>query len=131
MAHGSHFRIQNSVFVIWVCRDWGLKPNDSMSNGKGQFFSLLRELTFGVPMRQFLPPALPGDPISGIVRRRSLLEPEPEPAQFMGQAPFVENSSGHGEGGTGQFRGFAAQRIIKQPFFKRFRLRVVFDRPLQ
>src|ERR1700722_16040937 len=49
----------------------------------------------------------------------------------MGQAPFVENSSGHGEGGAGQFRGLAASRIIEQPFFKGFRLRVVFDRLLQ
>ena len=82
-------------------------------------------------MRKLLPSASPGGPLGGIVRGRSLLEPEPELAQCMGQAPFVENSSGHGEGGASQFRGLAAQRIIEQPFFKGFWLRVVFDRPLQ
>src|SRR5580693_8374182 len=82
-------------------------------------------------MRELLTPALSGGPTSGILRRRPLLQPEPELAQRMGQAPFVENSSGHGEGGAGQFRGLAAQRIIEQPFFKGFRLRIVFDRSLQ
>src|ERR1700722_796809 len=49
----------------------------------------------------------------------------------MGQAPFVENGSSHGERGAGQFRGLAAHRVVEQPFFKGFRFWIVFNRPLQ
>jgi hypothetical protein len=106
---------------------------------KGSIRTLIEELgsfvhmsfRFNLATADSIQAALTGDPISAIVRRRSLLEPESELAQCMGQAPFVKNSSGHGEGGAGQFRSLAAQRIIEQPFFKGLRLRVIFDRPSQ
>src|SRR6267378_1332032 len=51
-----------------------------------------------LPIRELLPPASTIavahawllDPIGGIVRRCSLLEPEPELSQRMGEAPFFE-----------------------------------------
>src|SRR5437016_8875966 len=87
------------------------------------------------PIRELLPPAstiavahasLPGT-IGGIVRRRSLLQPEPELSQCVGEAPFFEYSPGHGEGGADQFPRLAGQRIVEQPFFERFRPRIVFN----
>jgi len=46
----------------------------------------------------------------------------------MGQAPFLEHSSGHGESRADQFASLAGRGIVEQPFLECVRLRVVFDR---
>src|SRR5882724_11374814 len=94
-----------------------------------------RSSALDVPIRELLPPAstiavghasLLG-PIGGIVRRRSLFEPEPELSQCMGEAPFLEHGSGHGESGADQFPRLAGQRVVEQPFFECFRPWIVFN----
>ncbi len=66
-----------------------------------------------------------------IIRRCSLFEPGSEFFHRMSQAPFFEYGSRHGGNCTRRFRCAALPRIIQQPFFEGFRIRVVFYCPRQ
>ena len=69
--------------------------------------------------------------ILGIVGRRSLAEPDSKLPQRMGQSPFVENGSCHGRRRARKFWSCAGERIIEQPFFKCFGIRVFGNGPRQ
>jgi hypothetical protein len=66
-----------------------------------------------------------------VLRRRTALEPRPEVAKRMREAPFIEHRSGHRESCARRSGRHARLRVVQQPLLETVRRRIVFDDQLQ